>query len=262
MWSRQNLKERAKTRAKANYWRMVLVAILAIFIGGSTGYSFVFEFNENEFTLPSTSYTWNISNIDDIDEAMDSFFSTPFNAAIGLGLGIIIMIIAVTIILIVGAIAIALRVLILNPLEIGCKRFFARNLNEDAQIKEICYSFDYGYNSNIKTMFFRDLYTFLWSLLFVIPGIVKSYEYRMIPYILSENPGMDTNTAFAISKKMMTGNKWNAFVLDLSFIGWHILNSCTFGILGVFYVNPYVQQTNAALFEALKAQTFSENFQA
>ena len=125
-------------------------------------------------------------------------------------------------------------------------------MNEDAQLKEICYSFDNGYKNIVKTMFFRDLYTFLWSLLFVIPGIVKSYEYRMVPYLLGEYPGMDKDTAFAVSRQMMNGNKWNAFVLDLSFLGWQILNACTLGILGIFYVNPYMYQTDAALYLALR----------
>ena len=57
---------------------------------------------------------------------------------------------------------------------------------------------------------------------------------------------------------MMTGNKWSAFVLDLSFLGWHLLNVCTLGILGVFYVNPYVHQTDAALYQMLKTGRLEE----
>ena len=89
-------------------------------------------------------------------------------------------------------------------------------------------------------------------MLFLVPGIIKSYEYRMIPYILADNPTISYEEAFALSKKMMTGNKWDAFVLDLSFIGWRILGGLTCGILSLFYVNPYQYQTNAALYEALK----------
>ena len=80
----------------------------------------------------------------------------------------------------------------------------------------------------------RGLKTFLWGLLLVIPGIIKSYEYRMIPYILSENPGMDTKRAFQLSAEMMYGQKWNAFVLDLSFILWLILGAITCGLVNVF----------------------------
>jgi uncharacterized membrane protein len=80
---------------------------------------------------------------------------------------------------------------------------------------------------------------------------VKAYEYRMIPYILAENPHMSKKEVFAASKSMMIGNKWKAFVLDLSFLGWHILSVFTVGILELFYVAPYMYATNAALYEAL-----------
>lgn len=90
------------------------------------------------------------------------------------------------------------------------------------------------------------------SLLFIIPGIIKSYEYRMVAYILADQPELTRKEAFELSRKMMNGNKWNAFVLDLSFIGWGFLTAITFGILGIFYVNPYIQHTNAALYLKLK----------
>ena len=101
-------------------------------------------------------------------------------------------------------------------------------------------------------MFLMDLFTALWTLLFVIPGIIKSYEYKMIPYLLAEDPEMSYQDAFAKSKEMMHGQKWNAFVLDLSFIGWHILSAFTLGILGIFYVMPYYYQTSAELYLTLK----------
>ena len=133
----------------------------------------------------------------------------------------------------------------------GC-RFFRRNLEEPANISNITYGYDKNYKNVVKVMFFRDLYIYLWSLLFIIPGIIKSYEYRMIPYLLSENPEMTKEEAFAESKRLMMGQKWETFVLDLSFIGWHILGGFTFGLLNIFYVAPYQLATNAALYETLK----------
>ncbi len=91
----------------------------------------------------------------------------------------------------------------------------------------------------VLVMFLKNLFTSLWTLLFVIPGIVKHYEYLMIPYILAENPGMDRKEAFQISKRMMDGQKMETFILDLSFIGWILLSAITCGIVGIFYVNPY-----------------------
>lgn len=94
----------------------------------------------------------------------------------------------------------------------------------------------------------------LWLLLFIIPGIVKIYEYRMIPYLLADNPNMSKQEAFRTSKTMMKGNKWRAFVLDLSFILWDILGINTFGIVSVLWVDPYKQQTDALLYNALKTE--------
>ena len=73
----------------------------------------------------------------------------------------------------------------------------------------------------------------------------------MIPYLLAENPNLTGEEAFALSKQMMNGQKWNAFVLDLSFIGWNILSGFTLGILSALYVQPYKNFTNAALYEEL-----------
>jgi uncharacterized membrane protein len=153
---------------------------------------------------------------------------------------------------IIAAIAIVGDIFLLNPLEAGVSRFMLINLHQNADIKEVGYAFDRNYKNTMSTMFFRDLYIFLWSLLFVIPGIVKSYEYRMIPYLLIDNPGMSRQEAFARSKAMMNGQKWRTFVLDLSFLGWDILSAITFGIVGLFYVVPYQAMTNAALYDRLR----------
>ena len=153
------------------------------------------------------------------------------------------------------SVVILLDVFICNPIEVGCKRFYVRNLNESAQVGNVGFAFDNHYKNITKTMFFRDLYTILWTMLFIIPGIVKSYEYQMIPYLLAENPQMSREQAFAESKRMMSGQKWRAFVLDLSFIGWNILSAITLGILGIFYVQPYMDATHAALYEALRYGT-------
>jgi hypothetical protein len=141
---------------------------------------------------------------------------------------------------------------VFNPLEVGCMRFFLRNLNQRAEVKEVAFAYDNNYLESVKTLFLRDLFILLWSLLLIIPGIYKSYEYRMIPYLMAEDPTMTKDRAFAESKRMMDGQKWNAFVLDLSFLGWNILSALTMGILGVFYVGPYQAQTNAALYEKLR----------
>ena len=131
-------------------------------------------------------------------------------------------------------------------MEVGGDRFFIQNRDSAPTVGTIFDGFKSGnYLNIVKTMFLKDLYTFLWTLLLIIPGIVKSFEYLMVPYILAENPGMDSREAFALSKQMMDGEKANAFMLGLSFIGWYILTIITCGIAGVFYVYPYVYATYA-----------------
>ncbi len=82
----------------------------------------------------------------------------------------------------------------------------------------------------------------------------------MVPYILAENPGMDRKEAFLISKQMMEGQKWEAFVLDLSFIGWNILSVFTCGILSVLYVEPYYQATIAEMYSFNKMRAYQQGF--
>lgn len=155
------------------------------------------------------------------------------------------------ILLIIAGINMLITIFLFAPLEVGCKRWFLRNRTEQPQMKEVTYSFDKGYLNTVKVMFCRSLFTSLWSLLFVIPGIVKAYEYRMIPFLLAENPNMDRREAFARSRDMMEGNKWDAFVLDLSFIGWNILAGLFWGVIGLLWVNPYVYATDTELYVAL-----------
>ena len=112
------------------------------------------------------------------------------------------------------------------------------------------------YLNVVKIMFLRDLYTFLWSLLLIIPGVVKSYEYSMIPYILAENPQIDSDRAFAVSRSMTDREKISIFGLDWSFFGWIILGTMACGV-GTLFVAPYIQATYTELYEVLKYKVIS-----
>lgn len=93
----------------------------------------------------------------------------------------------------------------------------------------------------------------LWSLLFVIPGIMKTYSYAMAPYILVENPHMTGLEAITASKEMMYGHRWELFCLKLSFIGWDLLSLFTVGVLQL-WICPYREAAVAAFYRNLKAQ--------
>ena len=278
MWNRAELKGKAKFSFKRNYWKSVLISLLLALIvgGGVTGagsfsrglsdgvsgsdesYTDDYDYNDGDYDDDSYDDESEYDIIRDFsngfaegfqDGASHGHSGTAFAALAIFGITFII------IFLILMSVVILLDVFICNPIEVGCNRFYVRNLNESAQVGNVGFAFDNHYKNITKTMFFRDLYTILWTLLFIIPGIVKSYEYQMIPYLLAENPQMSREQAFAESKRMMSGQKWRAFVLDLSFIGWNILSAITLGILGIFYVQPYMDATHAALYEALRYGT-------
>lgn len=278
MWTRAQVKQRGKFGFKANYWKSVLVAVIISCIaaggfsfGGAGGSSVTDNFISDQVSKAEDHIMgWDDADSDDDwddndwDDDFMSGFQQGYNSVDGTsdadfdviraGMAALIGFILVFLVIFVVAFAIAFAItaFLLNPLELGCKRFFLRNLNMKAEVKEVCFSFDHSYMNIVKTLFFRDLYTFLWSLLFIIPGIVKAYEYQMIPFLLAEQPDMPKEQAFAISRQMMKGQKWKAFVLDLSFLGWSILSMFTLGILGLFYVNPYKYSTKAALYETLR----------
>lgn len=285
MWTRSKLKGKAKASLKANYWKTVLVALLVIAVvggggagagavtvpgvasqesaGDADGFRDTYSTTEgdlyDEADADSTDDSTAMNEVSADDGAaathQDADAETLFEAVSehdGRSPLMLMLFVLIVFVLIIVVAIIALQILVFYPLEVGAARFFTRNLNQRAEVKEVAYAFDHGYVESVKALFFRDLFTLLWSLLLIIPGIVKSYEYRMIPYLLADDPAMTCERAFAESKRMMDGNKWGAFVLDLSFIGWHLLSALTLGILDVFYVSPYVHMTAAALYEELR----------
>lgn len=240
MWTRAELKENANKYLWFNYWKMVLAALVMMMVGGGGGinfrYSVGFTWNED------SGYTWTTDSY-----RIGKIFS-PENAIFFIGIMVLVIVIAI--------ITAALSAFLLNPIVIGVQRFFVVSHYQKADLNELAYGFSNAYMNVVKTMFMRQMYIFLWSMLFVIPGIIKGYEYRMIPYILAEHPDIDPAQAFAVSKQMMDGNKWNAFVLDLSFIGWWLLSAITCNILAIFYVHPYTLMTSAELYVVLKEITY------
>ena len=156
-------------------------------------------------------------------------------------------------ILIPGAVVLLIQILVFSVLEMGACRFYVENRDYQAGISKILFGFQSGHYGNVVlVMFLRDLFIFLWTLLLIVPGIIKTYEYRMVPYILAEQPDISSTDAFAISKEMMRGQKLEAFGLDLSFIGWWLGSVITCGILGIFWVSPYQAATNAELYAVLR----------
>ena len=282
MWTRRQLKDKAKAAFRVNYWKTVLVALLVTIITGiamSGGAGSGASASAHRYGIDTSSVRVEHSE-EMTDEEMAELVSqleateeldadaTPEEIVESVGMAMedagdqipgpaiaVMVLMTFMIVLVAIALVFVINAFVINPFEVGFERFFLRNLNQPAQVKEIAHAFDTNYRETVKGMFLRDIYTLLWALLLIIPGIVKAYEYRMIPYLFADDPTMTSDRAFAESRAMMQGNKWRAFVLDLSFLGWAWLSVITLGVVGVFYAAPYQCMTNAALYEHLRYGT-------
>lgn len=178
-----------------------------------------------------------------------------FSREIGVDLRTGIAVIAgvvIAILLIAVLFALLLKVLVGNVMTVGGHGWMLRHLRgEDVGVGEVFAAFRI-YKPTVVTMLVRGIYVWLWSLLFVIPGIIAGYAYSMVPYIIYENPNLTANQAIALSRKMTKGYKFDLFVLNLSFIGWVFLSAITGGIVGIFWSNPYMGLTHAGVYEDLK----------
>lgn len=156
--------------------------------------------------------------------------------------------------------AVLFLALIVNPFSVGIARFFVMNGDgKTPNSSEALYAFqnnkrDSGkpnYCHIVQVLIVRDLCLMVWYILLIIPGIIKSYAYALVPYLLADHPEWSYQECIETSQNLMNGYKMELFLLDLSFIGWHILNTFTFGILGLFYVKPYVEQAHAGFYREL-----------
>ena len=122
----------------------------------------------------------------------------------------------------------------------------------DGEKPRISTLFDYfkHWKKALGANLLRNVYTFLWSLLFIIPGIIAALKYAMVPYIVAEDPEISPKEALEKSKAMMYGNKWRLFCLELSFIGWTFLCAFTFGI-GFLWLIPYQQAAYADFYREI-----------
>lgn len=231
MWSRIDLKMRGKQAFQKNYWSSVVVGLVMMIVSAA-------------FSASRSSSARNQLESGNYFSPYSLFWLTIAAFAAILGVGIVLLVIFVG-----------------NVLLVGGNRFFILNQTEMPGVGTLGYGFQSGHYGNIVlTMFLRDLFTALWSLLFVVPGIIKHYEYLMVPFILAENPGMNRKEAFLISKQMMMGKKWEVFVMDISFLGWRILEGMTFGLVGIFYAEPYIRATFAELYAVNREMAFQRGF--
>ena len=150
--------------------------------------------------------------------------------------------------------AFIVNIFIVLPLSFGFYLYFMRFNEDRSRIENLFYYFQNGSDLYLKTIglsLLIGLFTFLWSLLFIIPGIIMKISYSMSYYIMIENPEIEIREAINMSKKMMHGHKLEYFLLNLSFIGWSFLALFTFGI-GYLWLIPYMQLTQIEFYEEVK----------
>ncbi len=226
MWNRQEVKTKGKENFKKNYWKSVLVAFIYSLFFAATG-----SVSANRKEELSASFSETVAE----NPSAAAFLAVAFAI---MGIAIIVLVLA--------------DIFILNPIEVGCERFFLKNQDEQADWTELTHFFKNNYLNVVFATFLKSALICLGSILFVIPGLILNYSYRLVPYILSDDPTIDAVGALKKSRAMMSGHKWSAFVYDLSFILWIFLGCITCGIVSLFYVNPYKRNADAALYQAIK----------
>jgi uncharacterized membrane protein len=238
---RKLLKQNARMSFKRKHGASIVVAfIMSIFAGGSS-----FSFNLGSGGSTDTDYyNESFSSFDSFDAMLSSI---PQEFLIGFITGL------------VGVACIfSLAGIFLAPIfTVGGNRFFMKlRKGVNTGIGEVTGNFrDGNYWNIVKIIFVKNLKIALWSLLLLIPGIVKLYEYFLVDYILAVRPDIDRKSAFAMSKNLMDGHKADAFVLGLSFIGWSLLGGLfTCGILNIAYVNPYLYATLNEFYAFVRAE--------
>lgn len=224
MWNRCQLKENAKAVLRVSYWKAFLVSFILVLVSNNG----------------IASFNYNKSDFEGFSSGIDWFLSLP----------VIAMLFGMLFSLTIASFLIS--IFVLGPLEVGAQHYFLESTQMRFRLENITHGFTGGkYRNVVMTMLLRNIYIILWSLLLIIPGIVKSYSYAMVPFLLGENPSIPPSRAIEISMAMTEGHKWRMFVLTLSFFGWFLVGMLALGI-GVLFVCPYYDTTQAELYVALR----------
>lgn len=233
MWERQELKERARQGLSQYYGVSILAVIITGLLGGEISTSGGVRF--------SITKRYNISL-----DGSGFFGHVPFRLE---QIFFFFMVAMITLVL-----SLAFSVFLSNVVEAGKCRYFTMSTLEgaDAGLGELFGCFRSGrYLNTVKVQFLRKLYEALWTMLLILPGIIKHYEYYMVPYLIAEYPDMDSREIFRLSREMMDGNKFDTFILELSFLGWRFLGLLACGV-GIFFEIPYEEATYAELYLKLR----------
>ena len=293
MWERKELKSKAKKVVHKNYWTAIVVCFLIALFTGEFGTSIVGIWQSEDSMDPNYVIHRNLEYLESKEHKIQSFFTEEniqetlnetqlkifeaveanLNSAMKSQKYIFKIWDAITsfyikktklgvVLSIASVIALAFTILVADPLIVGGKKYFLQarkgNNTKIGVMREVFQK--KNWSNIVIIMFLRNIYNALWYFT-IVGGIIKTYEYRMIPYILADNSEINRKEAFKLSKQMMKGNKWKTFILDMSFFGWNFLSVLTFGLLSILYVNPYNAATIVELYMVLKKQAITEKYQ-
>lgn len=234
MFTRAELKQKAKSSIHQNIWICIGITLAySILIGNSFGVTIDQVTNQPYFHI----------GLGSSGEVNFDIIKIPLTMGL-FGLGLLI--------------TLAYDIFIAEPIRVGYARFFLENREAPSKFEVLFDMFSSGiYLNVVKIMLLRSIYTTLWMFLFIFPGIYKAYEYSMIPFILAENPNMESSEVFALTKIMTKDIKFDMFVLDYSFILWHLLTLITLGF-ATLYVAPYTFATQTELYCFLRDEQLQQ----
>lgn len=279
MFKRKELKQKSRKILRKNYWVAISVCLLSLLFGGDYQQENInfnvfnresyIDINNSNFDitdeiLKSVLDNDNIEEINVFPEVTDGVFRIVFNVVTQFERTIfkilksILNIVSPTragifIGITIYVITSLYTIFIAEPLLVGEKRFFLEmRLYPKTKFNRMFCCFHRGkYWNIVKACLRKNIYQFLWDLT-IIGGIIKHYSYRLVSYLLAENPNLSSKEAILLSRKMMQGYKWDVFKLDMSFLGWQLLNACTFGLTGILYSRPYQETVNVEMYDYIK----------
>lgn len=289
MWTRKELKSRGRKIVKGNYLKVVVICFLMAYMTGAysgTGSTSLFV-SYNQEQADDTALQTNIrdakSNSEIVNQILDGVgregnlenekkynrgvFASIFNGVTESGSFIFGFLnvfnqaffqdkIGYSLVIFIGAlISLLYWLLIKNVLVVCQNRFFLEaSTYEKTPVSRMIFVMRiHRWRKTAVLMFAMKLYQMLWNLT-LVGGVMKHYQYLMIPYLAAENPNISRKEAFLQSKRMMKGNKWKAFLLDMSFLGWNMLSILTFGFVGIFYLDPYMTATRTQLYLQIREE--------